>query len=80
MAKTVQTKQKYRDGYIDMTHQNMYNVGDFRQELIKLRLFIREMGLNADNIDVAEYEQKLVVLHWLIEDVELRDERHGEKC
>ena len=60
--------------FIDLHNQNNYSAEQFRTELVKLRNMIREMGLNAsDEIGVSEYEQRQVVLNWLIEEVEIRD-------
>ena len=63
--------------YIDMGHQMMYSEKSFREDLMKLRSLIRDLGLTASpNMDVADYEERQVVLNWLIEDVELRFDRH----
>ena len=71
---TIEIDSKYPNEYIDLSHQQCYNVQQFRDCLICLRNMIRELALTASReVWVSDYEENQQILNWMIEEIELRD-------
>ena len=62
---------------IGLQNQSMYSAEQLKEELVSLRGLIRQLAAaaDADNhfISLAEYENKMWVLNWLIEKIEFKD-------
>lgn len=61
---------------IGLQNQSMYSAEQLKEELVSLRDLIRQLAAAvADNhcISLAEYENKMWVLNWLIEKIEFKD-------
>jgi len=62
---------------IGLQNQSMYSAEQLKQELVDLRDLTRQLAQAADEnnhcISLAEYENKMWVLNWLIEKIEFKD-------
>ena len=62
---------------IGLQNQSMYSAEQLKEELVSLRDLIRQLAASADAdnhcISLAEYENKMWVLNWLIEKIEFKD-------
>ena len=63
---------------IGLQNQSMYSAKQLKEELVSLRGLIRELASNADEekncISLKEYENKMFVLNWLIEEIDFKEE------
>ena len=63
---------------IGLQNQSMYSAKQLKEELVSLRGLIRELASNADDekncISLKEYENKMFVLNWLIEEIDFKEE------
>lgn len=63
---------------IGLQNQSMYSAKKLKEELVSLRGLIRELASNADDekncISLKEYENKMFVLNWLIEEIDFKEE------
>ena len=63
---------------IGLQNQSMYSSKQLKQELVDLRGLIRELASNVDDekncISLKEYENKMFVLNWLIEEIDFKEE------
>ena len=63
---------------IGLQNQSMYSAKHLKEELVSLRGLIRELASNADDekicISLKEYEKKMFVLNWLIEEIDFKEE------
>lgn len=63
---------------IGLQNQSMYSAKQLKEELVILRGLIRELVSIADDekncISLKEYENKMFVLNWLIEEIDFKDE------
>lgn len=63
---------------IRLQNQSMYSAKQLKEELVSLRGLIRELASNIDDekncISLKEYENKMFVLNWLIEEIDFKEE------
>ena len=63
---------------IGLQNQSMYSAKQLKEELVSLRGLIRELASNVDDeknyISLKEYENKMFVLNWLIEEIDFKEE------
>ena len=63
---------------IGLQNQSMYSAKQLKEELVSLRGLIRELASIADDekncISLKEYENKMFVLNWLIEEIDFKEE------
>ena len=63
---------------IGLQNQSMYSAKQLKEELVSLRGLIRELASNADDekncISLKEYENRMFVLNWLIEEIDFKEE------
>lgn len=63
---------------IGLQNQSMYSAKQLKEGLVSLRGLIRELASNIDDekncISLKEYENKMFVLNWLIEEIDFKKE------
>lgn len=63
---------------IGLQNQSMYSAKQLKEQLVSLRGLIRELASNVDDekncISLKEYENKMFVLNWLIEEIDFKEE------
>ena len=71
----MQTEEQKKE-HIVLKGQTMYLPTDLKKELVKLRVMIRILAQASDSqkhcIDLEEYEQRMYVLNWLIEEIDFK--------